>query len=165
LAEISQIAPTRDRKPSFQLRRTIFYTMIFVQWQELRSGHNSSHVERRAEKMNLRNLDNREVKETRYRAHGGGVAHMILDRRHLQTLMFLAHASVQPGEKLAGHVDPMEEIYVIQNGHGLMQVEEDTAEVNPGDAIHIPLGSFHELTNTGDEELTILVVAGLVPGE
>jgi len=33
----------------------------------------------------------------------------------------------------------------------------------PGDAIHIPIGHYHELTNTGDEELTILVVAGLVP--
>jgi mannose-6-phosphate isomerase-like protein (cupin superfamily) len=34
----------------------------------------------------------------------------------------------------------------------------------PGDAIHIPIGQFHELTNTGEEELTILVVAGLIPG-
>ncbi len=115
--------------------------------------------------MVRRNLEHPEVKATRYQAHGGGVAHMILDTRHLQTLMFLAHASMAPGKKLIGHVDPMEEIYIIQSGQGLMQVGEETYEVKPGDAIHIPIGFFHELTNTGKKELTILVVAGLIPAQ
>ena len=113
--------------------------------------------------MIRRNLEHPEVKATRYRAHGGGVAHMVLDTRHLQTLMFLAHASVAPRKRLIGHVDPMEEIYIIQKGQGRMQVGEDICEVIPGDAIHIPIGQFHELTNTEDEELIILVVAGLIP--
>lgn len=115
--------------------------------------------------MIRRNLEHPEVKATRYQAHGGGVAHMILDTRHLQTLMFLAHASVAPRKKLLGHRDPMEEVYIIQSGRGLMQVGDELSDVFPGDAIHIPMGEFHELTNTGDEELTILVVAGLIPGQ
>src|SRR5512137_1193064 len=53
-------------------------------------------------KMIRRNLEHPEVKATRYQAHGGGVAHMILDTRHLQTLMFLAHAFISPGKKLIG---------------------------------------------------------------
>jgi mannose-6-phosphate isomerase-like protein (cupin superfamily) len=114
--------------------------------------------------MILRNLEHPEVKATRYRAHGGGVAHMILDTRHLQTLMFLAHAYVPPGEMLIGHVDPMEEIYIVQSGQGRMQVGNEVCEVEPGDAIRIPIGQFHELTNTGGEALTVLVVAGLIPG-
>ncbi len=114
--------------------------------------------------MILRNLQHPEVQATRYRAHDGGIAHMILDTRHLQTLMFLAHAHVPPGEKLSGHVDPMEEIYIIQSGSGLMQVGQDKQRVKAGDAIHIPIGDFHELTNDTDEDLTILVVAGLIPG-
>jgi mannose-6-phosphate isomerase-like protein (cupin superfamily) len=89
---------------------------------------------------------------------------MILDTRHLHSLMFLAHASVAPKQKLLGHRDPMEEIYIIQSGKALMQVGEEVCEVNPGDAIHIPVGQFHELTNTGNKELTLLVVAGLIPG-
>jgi len=88
---------------------------------------------------------------------------MILDTRHLQTLMFLAHASVGPGKKLIGHLDPMEEIYIIQTGRGRMQVGDEVCEVEPGDAIHIPIGLFHELTNPGEEVLTLLVVAGLIP--
>ena len=113
--------------------------------------------------MIIRNLEHPEVKATRYRAHGGGVAHMILDTCHLQSLMFLAHASLTPGKKLIGHVDPMEEIYMIQKGRGRMRVGDEDREVLPGDAIHIPIGHFHELTNIGEEELTILVVAGLIP--
>jgi mannose-6-phosphate isomerase-like protein (cupin superfamily) len=115
--------------------------------------------------MLLRNLEHPEVKQTIYRAHGGGVAHMVLTHPRLATMMFLAHASVPPGEMLEGHRDPMEEIYIIQTGRGRMQVDDDLTDVKPGDAIHIPIGSFHELTNIGDEVLEILVVAGLIPGE
>jgi mannose-6-phosphate isomerase-like protein (cupin superfamily) len=43
-----------------------------------------------------------------------------------------------------------------------MQVGDEVCEVMPGDAIHIPIGQFHELTNIGESELTILVVAGLI---
>lgn len=115
--------------------------------------------------MIRRNLDHPEVRATRYQAHGGGVAHMILTTHHLQTIMFLAHASVPPENTLIGHEDPMEEIYIIQTGHGRMQVGDEICEVGPGDAIHIPIGQFHELTNTGNEELTLLVVAGLIPDQ
>jgi mannose-6-phosphate isomerase-like protein (cupin superfamily) len=112
--------------------------------------------------MIVRNLEHPEVKATRYQAHEQGIAHMLLDTRRLDTLMFLAHASLAPGRKLLGHVDPMEEIYIIQTGRGRMQVGRETSDVKPGDAIHIPAGEYHELTNTGDEELTLLVVAGLI---
>jgi mannose-6-phosphate isomerase-like protein (cupin superfamily) len=88
---------------------------------------------------------------------------MILDTRHLNTLMFLAHAIVAPGNNLSGHVDPMEEIYIIQRGRGRMQVGDEVREALAGDAIHIPIGEYHELTNIGDEDLLILVVAGLIP--
>ena len=114
--------------------------------------------------MILRNLSHPEVIATRYRAHEGGTAHMILDTRHLQTLMFLAQASLPPGERLSGHSDPMEEIYIIQTGKGRMQVGQEVQEVGPGDALPIPIGHYHELTNTGPEQLTLLVVAGLIPG-
>ncbi len=110
--------------------------------------------------MIIRNSDHPEVKATRYRAHGGGIAHMILDSRHLKTIMFLAHGILPPGEVLIGHIDPMEEIYIIQAGVGKIQVGDE-----PGDAVYIPIGQFHELVNIGNEDLTILVVAGLIPEE
>lgn len=55
------------------------------------------------------------------------------------------------------HFHPgMEEIYYILEGSGQMQVGEEIADVAVGDAIAIPPGSKHQLTNTGDCEMRFL---------
>jgi hypothetical protein len=43
--------------------------------------------------MIVRNINDKEVLETTYRAHGGAIAQMILDRRTLEKFGFLAIAS------------------------------------------------------------------------
>jgi mannose-6-phosphate isomerase-like protein (cupin superfamily) len=109
--------------------------------------------------MIVRNLNDREVLETTYRAHGGGIAQMILDQRVLREIGFLAIAKLAPGKQLEAHVDPMEEIYFIMSGEGEITLDDETRRVVPGDAIWIPTGSRHALTNTGNEDCIILVVA------
>jgi mannose-6-phosphate isomerase-like protein (cupin superfamily) len=114
---------------------------------------------RRPEGMIVRNLNDKEVLDTTYIAHGGAIAQMILDRRTLQEIGFLAIATLAPGKEIEAHVDPMEEIYFIASGSGEMRVDEERRPVGPGDAIWIPAGSAHSLVNDGDQECTILVVA------
>ncbi|MBW1721470.1 MAG: cupin domain-containing protein [Deltaproteobacteria bacterium] len=109
--------------------------------------------------MIVRNLRDPEVLETTYIAHGGAVAQMILDRRTLKEIGFLAVAQLAPGRTIETHQDPMEEIYFIMQGEGEMTVDEETRHVKPGDAIWIPTGSSHGLTNSGKENLVILVTA------
>lgn len=109
--------------------------------------------------MIVRNLRDEEVLETTYRAHGGGIAQMILDRRVLKEIGFLAIAQLAPGKQLEAHVDPMEEIYFIMSGEGEMTLDDEIRHVVPGDAIWIPTGSRHALTNTGNEDCVLLVVA------
>jgi mannose-6-phosphate isomerase-like protein (cupin superfamily) len=109
--------------------------------------------------MIVRNLKDEEVLETTYRAHGGGIAQMILDRRVLKEIGFLAIAQIGPGKQLEAHVDPMEEIYFIMSGEGEVTLDDETRHVVPGDAIWIPTGSRHALTNTGNEDCVLLVVA------
>ena len=109
--------------------------------------------------MIVRNLKDRVVLETTYIAHGGAIAQMILDRRVLKEIGFLAVANLAPGKEIEAHVDPMEEIYFVMNGSGKMHVDEDSRQVGPGDATWIPAGSSHSLLNNGDENLVILVVA------
>ena len=109
--------------------------------------------------MIVRNLRDEEVRETTYRAHGGGIAQMILDRRVLKEIGFLAIAQLEPGKQLEAHVDPMEEIYFIMSGEGKMTLDDETRHVVPGDAIWLPTGSRHGLTNTGNEDCVLLVVA------
>ena len=109
--------------------------------------------------MIVRNIRDQAVLETTYLAHGGAIAQMILDRRILKEIGFLAIATLAPGKKIETHADPMEEIYFVASGSGVMAVDDETAHVGPGDATWIPAESSHGLLNNGDEDLVILVVA------
>jgi len=109
--------------------------------------------------MIVRNVNDQGVLETTYIAHGGAIAQMILDRRVLKEIGFLAIATLARGKTIESHRDPMEEIYFVLNGEGEMSVDEETKHVRPGDATWIPAGSAHSLTNTSEKDLLILVVA------
>ena len=84
---------------------------------------------------------------------------MILDRRTLKEIGFLAIAQLEPGREIETHVDPMEEIYLVVEGEGEMRVDDESRRVGPWDATWIPTGASHSLLNTGETVLTILVVA------
>ena len=112
--------------------------------------------------MIVRNLMDKEVLDTTYIAHGGAIAQMVLDRRTLREIGFLACATLAKGKEIESHVDPMEEIYFIMSGQGEMTVGENTRHVVAGDAIWIPAGSAHSLLNTGQNDCFILVVASPV---
>lgn len=109
--------------------------------------------------MIVRNINDRQVLDTTYAAHGGAIAQMILDRRVLKEIGFLAIARLAPGREIEGHIDPMEEIYFVLSGSGEMSVDDETRPVGPGDATWIPAGSRHSLLNNGREDCVILVVA------
>ncbi len=69
----------------------------------------------------------------------------------------LAEARLPAGGRTTPHHhQKTEEIYYILAGRALMRVGQETAPVEPGDAIAIPLGASHQITNTGDEVLRFL---------
>jgi mannose-6-phosphate isomerase-like protein (cupin superfamily) len=109
--------------------------------------------------MIVRNIKDKEVLDTTYLAHGGAIAQMILDQRTLREIGFLAIAYLAPGKTIEAHIDPYEEIYFVMTGEGEMSVDNETQHVTPGDATWVPTGSSHALTNSGSEDLIILVVA------
>lgn len=58
-----------------------------------------------------------------------------------------------------------EELYLILEGNGLMQVDSQTAPVGPGDLIMTRSGQSHGLENTGPGPLRLLVVCANVTPE
>ena len=69
----------------------------------------------------------------------------------------LAEARLPPDGQTLPHFHPQcEEIYYLLQGTARMQVEEDVRQVGPGDAIAIPPGARHQITNTGSEVLKFL---------
>jgi quercetin dioxygenase-like cupin family protein len=112
--------------------------------------------------MIVRNIDHPEVIQTRYLAHNGAAACMLLDSRVLEGLLFFAHAVLKPGREIEAHVDPYEEVYYLLSGRGVMTVGEERQEVAAGDAIWLPYGVPHSLLNDGDGDCVILVAAASV---
>ena len=68
-------------------------------------------------------------------------------REYLHTpVQSLAEATLAPGQGTQRHYHRLaEEIYLITEGGGTMELDGETVEVGPGDAILIPPGAWHEL--------------------
>ena len=52
------------------------------------------------------------------------------------------------------HAD--DEVYVVLDGHGTLEVEGKPVELHPGNAVFVPAGADHRFT--GYEELSVLVI-------
>ena len=109
--------------------------------------------------MIVRHFGDPEVLGTQYRAHGGADAWMIMTSHFMEGIEFLAYATLQPGKVIEEHVDPVEEIYHIYRGAGLMKVGSEASEVKEGDSIWIPAGEAHALENTTNAVTMVLVIA------
>jgi mannose-6-phosphate isomerase-like protein (cupin superfamily) len=68
----------------------------------------------------------------------------------------LAEASLDPGRSTRRHYHAAsEEIYLIVEGAGELEVDGDRRAVTSGDAVLIPPGAWHELTS-GDQGVRLL---------
>lgn len=69
----------------------------------------------------------------------------------------LAEATLAPDGATTEHYHPhAEEIYYILCGSGRLQIEGQTQDVRPGDAVLIPAGMRHKIWNPGSEDLVFL---------
>lgn len=88
----------------------------------------------------------------------GSTIRSLLDRSNAPvTHHSLAEATLEPGQATVRHHHRVsEEIYYLVEGAGRMDVDGELREVTVGDAVLIPPGAWHQLTNTGDGPLRLL---------
>lgn len=88
----------------------------------------------------------------------GSEIRSILDRTNAPVEnQSLAEATLPPGGQTERHFHKIsEEFYFITAGKGEMELDGEVAEVNPGDAILIPAGAWHQIKTIGDSELKLL---------
>ena len=85
---------------------------------------------------------------------GSEIRELLAHRNSCIRNQTLAEARLPPGARTTPHHHvKTEEIYYILEGAGLMRVADRTVAVEPGDAVAIPPGASHQITNTG---LTVL---------
>jgi mannose-6-phosphate isomerase-like protein (cupin superfamily) len=70
----------------------------------------------------------------------------------------LAHAMVPVGVTTSRHRLTSNEVYYIVSGAGIMHIDDERSEVNPGDTIVIPPGSVQFIENAGEKELEFLCI-------
>jgi mannose-6-phosphate isomerase-like protein (cupin superfamily) len=64
------------------------------------------------------------------------------------------------GSHTHGGERPLEEIYYVLQGHGLMRIAGEEVLIGPGDAILVPPDVDHGLVNTGAEPLRLVLLFG-----
>jgi len=88
---------------------------------------------------------------------GSEIRELLAHRNSAIRNQSLAEARLAPGVSTQEHYHVRtEEIYFITAGQGWMRLEAEERAVGPGDAIAIPPGRRHKLTNTGTDTLTLL---------
>jgi mannose-6-phosphate isomerase-like protein (cupin superfamily) len=88
---------------------------------------------------------------------GSEIRELLAHRNSCIRNQSLAEARIGPGLTTAPHYHPKtEEIYFILAGRGTMVIDSESRVVGPGDAIAIPPGARHCITNDGEEELRLL---------
>ena len=88
---------------------------------------------------------------------GSEIRELLAHRNSCIRNQTLAEARLPPGASTTPHHHvKTEEIYYVLGGRGLMRVGEECREVGPGDAIAIPPGTIHQVTNTGEDVLKFL---------
>ncbi len=104
--------------------------------------------------MDIRNLNEVPAFTTK---DGSEIRELLAHRNSAIRNQSLAEARIPVGGSTLEHFHPnAEEIYFITAGSGKMRIENETRDVNIGDAIAIPPGRKHKLWNSGGEILKLL---------
>jgi mannose-6-phosphate isomerase-like protein (cupin superfamily) len=104
--------------------------------------------------MDVQNIDGVPAFTTK---DGSEIRELLASRNSCIRNQTLAEARLLPGASTTPHHHVLtEEIYYILEGVALMQVGDELRQVSPGDAIAIPPGALHQITNTGRDVLKFL---------
>jgi mannose-6-phosphate isomerase-like protein (cupin superfamily) len=87
--------------------------------------------------------------------------YVVKDNTFLKNLI-LSSTDLKPGKQTSGHRHAgQEEVYIFVSGSGNMIIDGDTYEqfaVKSGDVVLIPDGAFHQVINTGTDNLYFVCV-------
>lgn len=104
--------------------------------------------------MDIRKIDQVPAFTTK---DGSEIRELLAHRNSSIRMQSLAEARLPAGGQTTPHYHPRtEEIYYILEGHGRMQIDDEVEAIAPGDAIAIPPGAPHQITNTGPGVLKFL---------
>lgn len=103
-----------------------------------------------------------EVKDAQSRPNPHGVdARSMSDRESAQ----VSHVTLQPGQALRRHITPVDVVFYVLEGRGIVEVGDESREVGPDTLVESPARIPHSWRNESDGRLRILVVKTPRPKE
>jgi mannose-6-phosphate isomerase-like protein (cupin superfamily) len=81
-----------------------------------------------------------------------------LKDRLLELRYSLAHAVIRPGATSIPHRLRTSEVYYILEGEGVMHINDESANVQGGQAVYIPPGAIQYIHNAGKTVLVFLCI-------
>ncbi len=106
----------------------------------------------------------KDIQECRYFIAGDGsilceLLHPLKEKRSIPIHCSIAHARLPAGKSTVPHrLKESAEVYYFLEGQGIIHINQESAEVNPGKAVFVPPGAVQYLENTGDGELLFLCI-------
>ena len=76
----------------------------------------------------------------------------------------VTHVRIHPGETVPTHTHVDEDqVYYVATGTGFVILDGSRTDVSAGSSVLIPLGTAHEITNTGTEPLDYVFFVVFIP--
>lgn len=76
----------------------------------------------------------------------------------------VTHVQIHPGETVPTHTHADEDqVYYVATGTGFVVLDGQRADVTAGSSVLIPMGTAHEITNTGTEPLDYVFFVVFIP--
>ena len=60
--------------------------------------------------------------------------------------------------------DDKDQLYYFTRGHGKMKIDGEVHDVREGDAVYVPVHSWHQLINDSDDWVEHLIISGRIDG-
>ena len=80
---------------------------------------------------------------------------------HQDKNMMMVHLSLKPGDTIAKHAAPMDVCFFVLEGKGIVEIGDESKEVEANTLIESPANCGHGWRNQSDELLRILVIKTL----
>jgi len=77
---------------------------------------------------------------------------------HSSDELEIVHLTLAPREELGMHSQPIEVMFYVIEGDGILTIEQQRVEAYPGMMIGVSAGSMRSWFNDGQEELKLLVI-------
>jgi len=87
----------------------------------------------------------------------GSWSAMVINSSHVSgNQSALGYSVFKPGTQLPMVKHETEEVAIVIEGTGELQMEGRTVSYKPGDALHIPAGVWHAVVNNGSEDVVMV---------